>query len=70
MSKVHGPQLSAQIKRLRTERDWTQNDLALHSGVSRSTIARLETGHVVTTRSLRDICSALGSPAMVYPASA
>jgi len=35
-------QLSDNLKYLRECHDWTQNDLALHSGVSRSTIARLE----------------------------
>lgn len=32
------------IKDLRTERNWTQADVALHLGVSRQTINAIETG--------------------------
>jgi putative transcriptional regulator len=32
------------IKDLRTERNWTQADLALHAGVSRQTINAIEKG--------------------------
>jgi putative transcriptional regulator len=31
------------VKQLRTERDWTQADLAAHAGVSRQTINAIET---------------------------
>jgi transcriptional regulator with XRE-family HTH domain len=36
--------LAVRVKRLRERKDWTQHELARQSGVSRATIAALETG--------------------------
>jgi len=36
--------ISARLRALRKRRDWTQEDLAKHSGVSRAVIARIEAG--------------------------
>ena len=36
--------LGTRVKRLRERRGWTQHELARHSGVSRTTIASLESG--------------------------
>ncbi|WP_081610309.1 helix-turn-helix domain-containing protein [Corynebacterium doosanense] len=45
MPSVHGPLIGAQVKRLRIERGWTQEELARYSEVSRPTIARLALIH-------------------------
>ncbi|MCI6205927.1 MAG: helix-turn-helix domain-containing protein [Corynebacterium glucuronolyticum] len=66
MPNYGGPQLGAQVRRLRTERGWTQEELARYSGVSRPTIARLETGAVVTTKTLQVLCRALDAQALLH----
>ena len=65
MSSRSGPQLGAQVRRLRTERGWTQEELSRYSGVSRPTIARLETGEVVTTKTLQALCRALDAQTLL-----
>lgn len=54
----------ARIVRLRTARGWTQEELADHAGVSRVTIARLETGarQQGTPDTLRSLAQALDVP--------
>ena len=41
------------IQKLRTDRRWTQEPLALHSGLSPRTIQRLESGNAATLESLK-----------------
>jgi transcriptional regulator with XRE-family HTH domain len=41
------------IQKLRTDRGWTQEQLALHSGLSPRTIQRLESGKAATLESLK-----------------
>jgi transcriptional regulator with XRE-family HTH domain len=41
------------IQKLRTDRGWTQEQLALHSGLSPRTIQRLESGNAATLESLK-----------------
>ena len=66
MPSQSGPQLGAQVRRLRTERGWTQEELSRYSGVSRPTIARLETGETVRTKTLQALCRALDAQALLH----
>ncbi|MCA2218316.1 helix-turn-helix domain-containing protein [Jidongwangia harbinensis] len=53
--------LAARLAELRTRRGWSLDDLAGHSGVSRSTLSRLERGEVSPTASLLGrLCTAYG----------
>jgi transcriptional regulator with XRE-family HTH domain len=53
--------LAQQIRSAREKRGWTQEQLAVHADVSRSTIQNLETGRRQPHRaSLRRIADALG----------
>lgn len=65
-----GPSFGPQVRRLRIEHGWTQEELARFSGVSRATIARLETGGSVSTQTLSALSQALGARALLQrPAS-
>ena len=50
------------IKKLREEKNWTQKELALESGVSQNLIARLESGSLrsTSTDTLFKLAKALG----------
>lgn len=50
------------IKKLREEKNWTQKELALESGVSQNLIARLESGSLTSTSTdtLFKLAKALG----------
>ena len=53
--------LAARLAELRAQHDWSLDDLAERSGVSRSTLSRLERGEVSPTASLLGrLCSAYG----------
>ena len=43
--------IGAEVRRFRRARGWTQTDLAARTGISRSALARLETGVTVPTLS-------------------
>src|SRR6266496_3849453 len=49
------------VRAIRIKRGWSQTELAAVCGVSRSTISRLERGHLdsLTLETLRRICGAL-----------
>lgn len=51
--------LGSAIRRARRARGWSQEDLARESGVSRPTIARIETGHGVSTNTLVRLAAVL-----------
>ena len=53
------------IKELREEKGWTQEELAIKSGVSRNLIARLESGSLnsTSTDTLFKLADALGTKA-------
>jgi transcriptional regulator with XRE-family HTH domain len=52
--------VAARIKKLREERDMTQEDLAVKAGVSRGYLARVETGrHEPTLSTLEKLAKAL-----------
>lgn len=48
------------IREERTKHGWTQQELAVRSGVSRPTIARLEAGRSVSSTTLIKMVAALG----------
>lgn len=48
------------IREGRTKHGWTQQELAIRSGVSRPTIARLEAGQSVSSSTMIKILAALG----------
>ena len=53
--------LALRLQRLRLQRNWTLDDLALRSQVSRATLSRLERGETSPTASLLNrLCSAHG----------
>ena len=54
-------QIAQRLKSLRAERDWSLDELAKRSGVSRATLSRLENAEVSPTASvLGKLCAALG----------
>lgn len=48
------------IRDARESLDWSQHKLASEAGVSRPTIARLETGSNISTATLEKVVNALG----------
>ncbi|GAA3452931.1 helix-turn-helix domain-containing protein [Dactylosporangium matsuzakiense] len=55
--------LAARLSALRSERDWSLDELAQHTGVSRSTLSRLERGEISPTAALLGrLCAAYGMP--------
>ena len=53
--------IAARLRQLRTERDWSLDELARRSGISRATLSRLENGDVSPTTSvLGKLCGAYG----------
>lgn len=53
--------LADRLQRLRAQRGWTLDDLAMRSGVSRATLSRLERGETSPTASLLNrLCAAHG----------
>lgn len=56
-------QIAQRLKLLRSERGWSLDELAKHSGVSRATLSRLENADVSATASvLGKLCAAYGMP--------
>lgn len=57
--------MAFRIKTLREEKGWTQDELAIKSGVSRNLIARLESGNLqsTSTDTLFKLAQALGTKA-------
>ncbi|OYU49545.1 MAG: XRE family transcriptional regulator [Rhizobiales bacterium PAR1] len=56
-------QIAARLGALRAERGWSLDDLALRSGISRSTLSRLENADVSpTAQVLGKLCAAYGMP--------
>lgn len=53
----------------RTDRGWTQEQLASEAGVGHGTVGRVEQGRDTTTVVLRKISKALGVPFMEYVAA-
>lgn len=53
-------ELGRRVARVRIERDWSQQMLADKSGVSLSSISRLESGQSVTLQNFLQIVDALG----------
>ncbi|WP_442576094.1 helix-turn-helix domain-containing protein [Microbacterium sp. F51-2R] len=62
MSRTPNPSkgVGAQIRDARESRGWTQQVLAEKANVSRPTIARVETGNNISTRTLERVAHALG----------
>jgi transcriptional regulator with XRE-family HTH domain len=60
MSEPGRASLGAIIREARKERGWSQTELGEKSGLSRPTIARVESDSDVTTATLAKIASALG----------
>jgi transcriptional regulator with XRE-family HTH domain len=48
------------LRNIRWLKMWTQTDLAKHSGVSRTTIVRLEAGELAQAGTIRKLANALG----------
>lgn len=55
------------IRGARSDRGWTQADLADHADLSRPTIARIERGDDVSTATLAKVAAALGLKVSVAP---
>ena len=56
--------LAARLAELRQQRGWSLDELSGHSGVSRSTLSRLERAEISpTTAVLSQLCGAYGRPA-------
>lgn len=51
--------LGATVQQTRRQRGWSQTALATQAGVSRPTIARIESGHDISATSLGRIAAAL-----------
>jgi transcriptional regulator with XRE-family HTH domain len=60
MSEPGQPTFGPIIREARKERGWSQTELGEKSGVSRPTIARVESDSDVTTATLVKIAEALG----------
>lgn len=60
MSVRRQPTFGVIIREARKERGWSQSELGEKSGVSRPTIARVESDGDVTTATLAKIAQALG----------
>lgn len=58
--------IGVSIREARKFMEWTQHELAEKAGVSRPTIARVETGGNVSTRSLSRILKALGKHLTIH----
>ncbi len=55
--------LATRLKELRQGRDWSLDQLAEHSGISRATLSRMEKGDVSpTAETLGRLCAAYGLP--------
>ncbi|WJZ68554.1 helix-turn-helix transcriptional regulator [Kocuria rosea] len=59
--------LGESIRAARRQRGWSQEVLAEQAGVSRPTIARVETGNDVSTATISKIVSALGLTLRIEP---
>lgn len=58
-----GARIAARLRALRAERQWSLEDLARLSGVSRATLSRLEKADVsATAQQLGRLCAAFGLP--------
>ena len=53
--------LKANLLRLRTQKGWTQAELARRAGVSQQVIADIESGRTIRPRQLHEIAAALGT---------
>lgn len=60
MSEPRRASFGATIREARNERGWSQTELGEKSGLSRPTIARVESDSDVTTATLAKIAGALG----------
>ncbi|MGA5302647.1 helix-turn-helix domain-containing protein [Nucisporomicrobium flavum] len=61
MREALDDRLAARLAALRVQRDWSLDDLAGRTGVSRSTLSRLERGEISPTASLLGkLCTAYG----------
>ena len=52
-------EVADKTRETRISRGWTQNELALRSGVSRPTVARIERGDDISTATLEKLVLAL-----------
>lgn len=59
--------LGEAIREARSKRDWSQHELAVAAGVSRPTVARIETGQNVSTGSMNRIAAALNLQVEMTP---
>jgi len=68
---VHDVPLGAHLRAARIRRGWRQVDLASVAGVSRTTVARIETGRVeeLTVKTLRKVGGALEVSLQILPRS-
>ena len=55
-------ELGPRVAELRTGLGWSQTELARRAGLSRATVARVETGATDPLRSIRAMAGALGLP--------
>lgn len=71
MSRTPNPArgIGADIRRARRNLRWSQHELATHAGVSRPTIARVETGANISTGTLDRVVQALGKRLTIEPPS-
>lgn len=59
--------LGESIRTARVARDWSQHQLADAAGVSRPTVARVETGQNISTGTLERIVAVLGLQVEIRP---
>lgn len=57
------------VKRFRTEREWSQDELAIASGLSNRTIQRIESDGKASSNSVKSIAAALAVDAKILEAS-
>lgn len=62
------PVLAATVQQTRKQQGWSQATLAVRAGVSRPTVARIESGHDIGTASLGRIATALALHLQLVPA--